>query len=920
MSFTQHNQPKIVSGSSYNLNTIIFCVICSLLGFAFNLTEFNLFGGMSLVLGPTFGVLVALSVGPVAGVIVAAVSVIGLVISWEHWYWSILFLPEAFFVGWLFKRGWNELFAIFIYWLVIAVPITVIFWALGYISIAADIIIKYLLNSVVYTLLASAFFWFFSIQQKLKIPQSVTFNLHTQIFMVSMVSMALPTTWLMFDDITDKLQTTQQKVRVQLQNQSEKISLGVQSYLKRQQFIIEKQSEILSLMSPKDRKSNRILRQFHQKNSVFISLFTANQAGEIETFSPIERLSEKSPAIDDRNYFQQSIKGHSFMSQVIRGRAKGEIPILVISEPIRNNNEILGVIAGSIDLSFFEYYINEQQEKGLFDLGGKFVYLVTDSKGNTIFASEELNLKPMQKVEWYTEPAKIEKGFSANNIIKGEFLSHTASLANGWKVNSIYLAKDYIAQARQYLYQLSFLLSGIVVIIILLAKFLSFQMSRTLIWLLERANSLNFLSPIKQKPFQFSSHIPKEISQLIDAFESAEKRIQSAFETERLHQAKRADAEKASVEKSFFVSAISHELRTPLNAILGFCQLLQNDNNLPPEENELVEEINIASQHLMLLINDILDLSRIESGKLKLKLSEVEPSGLVRECLTLFKKQAMAKNITITIKSSGKKCIALADELKLKQILINLISNALKYNKKDGSVVISLCEKSAKDKVVISVKDTGYGISQSQLNKLFKPFERLSREEKINEGFGIGLVVSKKLTEAMDGKLIVESEIDKGSTFTLKIPKSGTTAFNDKEDSHLVQTSIAPTSVLYVEDNDINALVMEKVMQRFPQIQFTRVASGTEGLERLKIESFDFVFLDITLPDIDGFEVLRRIKSELTTQYNYVFAISANALAEDIRKGLAQGFDEYITKPVRFEQLFEAIKKRQMTDKAVDKN
>ena len=251
-----------------------------------------------------------------------------------------------------------------------------------------------------------------------------------------------------------------------------------------------------------------------------------------------------------------------------------------------------------------------------------------------------------------------------------------------------------------------------------------------------------------------------------------------------------------------------------------------------------------------------------------------------------------------------------ADRLRLKQVVINLLSNAIKYNRENGEVSIEIETNSTHCE--IKVQDNGVGIDSQKLAQMFKPFERLGQENAGIDGYGIGLMVTKKLIEAMQGQIGVSSEVGHGSCFKVVIPLSpqktqpGAASQNTKP-----LFEIAPCKVLYVEDNDVNALVMEKAMKRFPQIDYHREANGEAGLASIRATQFDFILLDITLPDMSGFEILEAMKSDPELAYNHVFAVSANALAEDIRRGLDSGFDEYLTKPVRFELLFELIVKRQ---------
>jgi len=316
----------------------------------------------------------------------------------------------------------------------------------------------------------------------------------------------------------------------------------------------------------------------------------------------------------------------------------------------------------------------------------------------------------------------------------------------------------------------------------------------------------------------------------------------------------------------------------------------------------------------MLLINDILDMSKIESDKLELNIEVVDMDLLLKQTLPLLENQARARNVDVILQSPDKKLVVLADQLRLKQVMINLLSNAIKYNRSGGQVIISLHDDDP-NRCVVRVTDTGVGIAPDKLNELFEIFNRLDKENSEVDGYGIGLVISKKLLELMKGSIMVESELEKGSCFCDCLPieakAKDNKLFSAKAKKEEKSGDIEKCRILYVEDNDVNALVMSKAMKRHQHIECVREPNGQLGLQRLKAEIFDFVFLDISLPDMSGYDILKIMKEDLGEQYSHVFAVSANAMSEDLDKGVAAGFDEYVTKPVKFDLLFELIRKYQ---------
>jgi len=373
----------------------------------------------------------------------------------------------------------------------------------------------------------------------------------------------------------------------------------------------------------------------------------------------------------------------------------------------------------------------------------------------------------------------------------------------------------------------------------------------------------------------------------------------------------RDEADHANRAKSKFLSSMSHELRTPLTAILGFSQLLEVEQSLSEEQKDFTHEILQASNHLLGLINEVLDLAKIEAGHTDLSIEPVEFDGLISECISLVKPIADRSNIKISNSSEIENIILKVDRIRMKQILVNLLSNAIKYNCKDGQVRI-LTSMHDKDSYRISIEDTGTGIKKENMGALFAAFNRLSAENSTIEGTGIGLVITKRLVELMGGKIGVKSEYNMGSTFWLEMPKGSLTAaaVSDLEDHRAIpQDTVVGKDykILYIEDNPINLKLLSLLFDHKAHLHLDTASTPSTGLAMAESKHPDLILLDIHLPEMNGYEVLRKLRSNTATKDIPVVAASADAMPGDMSKANKKGFDGYVTKPFDVKHLYKTI-------------
>jgi PAS domain S-box-containing protein len=365
-------------------------------------------------------------------------------------------------------------------------------------------------------------------------------------------------------------------------------------------------------------------------------------------------------------------------------------------------------------------------------------------------------------------------------------------------------------------------------------------------------------------------------------------------------------AEKANLAKSDFLSSMSHELRTPLSAILGFAQLLESGSPEPtPMQKRSVDQILQSGWYLLDLINEILDLSLIESGKLSLSLEPICLVRLMQECEEISQSQSEKRSVNMVFLGLENSCFVKADRTRLKQVLLNLLSNAIKYNKVGGTVEVSY-RLSTPGRIRICIKDSGEGLSEEKISQLFQPFNRLGQEFSDVQGTGIGLVVCKRLVELMNGSIGVESKLEEGSVFWIELNLAQATQSDAGTYIHKRSGLISAEAdfdaqiytLLYVEDNPANLMLLEDMIARRPDMRLLSARDATRGVEIARTLMPDVILMDINLPGISGITALKILLDDPLTATIPVIALSANAMPRDIENGMQAGFFRYLTKPI----------------------
>jgi PAS domain S-box-containing protein len=372
-------------------------------------------------------------------------------------------------------------------------------------------------------------------------------------------------------------------------------------------------------------------------------------------------------------------------------------------------------------------------------------------------------------------------------------------------------------------------------------------------------------------------------------------------------------ADKANLAKSDFLSSMSHELRSPLNAILGFAQLMETAvPPPPPDQSARISQILQAGWHLLNLINEILDLAVIESGKVSLSLEPVALAEVMAECQAMMEPQAQQRGIHMSFPQFDDPVFVWADRTRFKQIVINLLSNAIKYNQAQGTVAVD-CIRLSPERIRLSVRDTGAGLAPEKLAQLFQPFNRLGQEGGGVAGTGIGLVVTKQLVELMEGSLGVESTVGTGSSFWVELRStSAPTLASGAVRPIAVALPRGPASprlrsVLYIEDNPANMELVAQLIARRSDLRLLTAVNGTLGIQLARTARPAVILMDINLPGISGIDAMKILRDDPATSDIPVVALSANAMPRDIELGLEAGFFRYLTKPIKVHEFMDDL-------------
>ena len=601
-------------------------------------------------------------------------------------------------------------------------------------------------------------------------------------------------------------------------------------------------------------------------------------------------------------------------------KEKGNLRLIDIAAPVMDGRgRVAGVLGAHLD---WEWVV--EINKSILSLVNdqrSMEGLIVDSSGTIIFGPDDLIGKKLDMEKYALPDDRWTRTVWPDGIEYVSACSRFEKIENlpdlGWTI----IIREPVATAWASIYSLRnklIILSAVFLLILMILAVLNAgHIARPIVRLTEAARSVGVGRSMQNIPllndYREVHELSSSLREMIDELELRSKKIYEAETAAIESRIALRVAEESNQAKSAFLASMSHELRTPLNAIIGFAQLVRMSASKDQELIESVNHIIKGGDFLLKLINQILDLAKIESGKTSYDMVLLEPDKLLRANAEYLIPIAKSRSIEMHVDEvSGDIPLIKADSMRMNQILNNLISNAIKYNRPGGSVNLAIT-RTVNGDVCFTVQDTGLGIPEDHRSRVFEEFNRMGRELSDIEGTGIGLSITRQLVEHMGGNISFESEEGTGTKFCVSFPaSSGDELEEDKtfhqESYETLKLEHKSVNILYVEENRASIDLFSKIIGRFTDARLLVSFTAEEGLDIARKNKPDIIFMDLNLPGMSGYDALSLLKSEKDTENIPVIALSASAMEKDIRRGLDAGFDYYLTKPVEINKLLSTLK------------
>ncbi len=946
MSFSVHLRSK----------PFLFALGAGCAGFALNQFEMPVFGGTPFVFGGFFSLLTAFILGPAYGGLAALVAFSSTWMAWQHPASLVCYTLEAVVVGWLVsRRRMAPVQATSLYWLVLGGPLLFVFllW-LKDIPFPSNwaILIKYPLNGILVAAIALPASNSSRLRRWLGLeePDDSGTPLQRVLFRRVGILATLPLTMLILLMGQKFDRTLLANADSSLRNDTKELANQIE------QQLVEHQNALVTLARQFEAEGIKPADFFDRMDVLrrqypgFLTLLVADGKGEIVATAPLvdaegEPLAHRGLTVADREYFRHPMAtSRPYVSNVFRGRGFGNDLIVAISVPVFGmNGSVQYILEGSLKLTAILDALAASNR-----LEGRSL-LTVDRAQNVVFSTGEVHLPtlsslvnhPLQRASPHEEQvAPFDWQQAGGRRAERQLAASCQIRTCGWRIimlEPIWNTQRTIAAFYAVTFFWGLLAIGLS---LWLARNTAGEITQSLKQIAEATQALVNQEPkLLKRPELFPSRefaiISADLHNAASALSKSNRQLAGAIgerdqshrqlrqvlmhldekvreRTTQLEEARRA-AESANNGKSEFLASMSHELRTPLNVILGMSEILreQYQGTLTERQMECVAAVEESGRHLLALINDILDLSKIESGMMDLELQETRVRDVCEASLRLVREAAMRKSIRLGVSYTQSASTLTADARRLKQILVNLLSNAVKFTPNGGSVTLAVSQAGAPDRIYFAVEDTGIGIDPRHQDKLFQPFQQIdSALNRKYAGTGLGLSLVKRMAQMHGGAVEVVSESGKGARFTVSLPlgdaKAGQAAPTQIELMPRGRTQAPIITgeplILIAEDNPINVQVYTGHLGR-SNCRFSFATNGHEAIERALADHPDLVLMDVQMPEMDGLEAIRRLRADARTAGLPIIAVTALARPEDRIRCLEAGADSYLSKPVSLKYL-----------------
>ena len=928
-------------------------------GYVLNGFGLPVFGGTEVVFGGCLTLLTTYRYGPAWGALATAIAFSRTWLVWGHPYGLCCVVLESLVVGWLIhRRDWSPLKAGLCYWAILGLPVTAFtVWVVRAVPFPSNwaIFIKYPTNSLLMAMVAISIFHLRAFQQFTGMPANRDARLPLRDVLSRrfgiIIVLAIAALGLVAGRIFDR--SLRELSQEELANDSRELASVLSTTLDRHQ-------RAMSLVAA-EVSANRAdgaealagqLELVRRDFPLFLTTLCADADGRIVAASPAagrngQAIAGAAQSVADRDYFREPMRtGRPFVSQVFQGRGVGTNLIVAMSAPVRDaGGKTVMVVEGSLDVGQLPRAV------GLAGLLDGRTLVILDQHRRVVAASGRLEAPPLLSAHALPvfEAAKLAASPSAiafDGINEGRlerFLGARADVARfGWE---IYLAEPlWHAQfvVAEYYGLATFWAAVMIAFALLLAGGTAKEITRPLNQLAAAVRQLGDADAgddlgsvphvsreladicrdlhgaaldLSRSNRDLATAIVERDESFIQLQEAKSHLEEKVHERTRQLETARQDAEAANHAKSEFLASMSHELRTPLNVILGMSELVGERHLGPLNERQAegLQAVHESGRHLLAVINDILDLSKIEAGVLTMSFQTTVVADVCAASMRFVREAARKKNITLETAFRQSATSLVADEQRLKQILVNLLVNAVKFTPAGGRVGLEVLSVASPPGLRFVVWDTGIGIAPEQAGRLFTPFQQIdSSLTRQYSGTGLGLALVKRMAQLHGGSVDLESESGRGSRFGVTLPlRPATAEAGDPEATIRPEGSKAPVApgplrILIAEDNEANVQVYAGHLGPRGH-QLTIAQNGREAVDQAQAELPDLVLMDVHMPVMDGLSAIKLLRADPRTARLPIIAVTALAMAEDRQRCLDAGADDYLSKPINLRELSRAI-------------